>query len=71
MERTENRNQLAQALRDLPRKEQTAVVEVIVKGQSLRDVASRTGVSAMTVQRRVKRGLAQLRQQLLVQLELA
>ena len=71
MERTENRNQLAQALRHLPRKEQTAVIEVILKGQSLRDVASRTGVSAMTVQRRVKRGLAQLRQQLLVQLELA
>ena len=44
---------------------------MILKGQSLRDVGNQTGVSAMTIQRRVKRGLAQLRQQLTVQLELA
>ena len=71
LDRKQNRQQLARALQGLPRQEQTALVEVILKGQSLRDVARRTGVSAMTVQRRVKRGLAQLRQQLPVQLELA
>ena len=71
LDRTENRQQLARALQGLPRQEHTALVEVILKGQSLRDVARRTGVSAMTIQRRVKRGLAQLRQQLPVQLELA
>ena len=70
LDRTENWQQLARALQGLPRQEHTALVEVILKGQSLRDVARRTGVSAMTIQRRVKRGLAQLRQQLPVQLEL-
>ena len=68
LDRKENRRQLTQALKQLSPQEQAAVVEVILKGQSLRDVGNRTGVSAMTIQRRVKRGLAQLRQQLRVQL---
>ena len=68
LDRRENRRQLTQALKRLSPQEQAAVVEVILKGQSLRDVGNRTGVSAMTIQRRVKRGLAQLRQQLRVQL---
>lgn len=71
LDRREDQQQLAEALQGLPKQDQTALVEVILKGQSLRDVARRTGVSAMTVQRRVKRGLTQLRQQLQVQLELA
>ena len=68
LDRRENRRQLTQAIKRLSPQEQAAVVEVILKGQSLRDVGNRTGVSAMTIQRRVKRGLAQLRQQLRVQL---
>ena len=68
LDRKENRRQLTQALKQLSPQEQAAVVEVILKGQSLRDVGNRTGVSAMTIQRRVKRGLAQLRQQLRVQM---
>jgi len=68
LDRRENRRQLTQAIKRLSPQEQAAVVEVILKGQSLRDVGNRTGVSAMTIQRRVKRGLAQLRQQLRVQM---
>ena len=71
LDRREHLRQLAQALQRLSRQERTALEQVILKGQSLRDVGNQTGVSAMTIQRRVKRGLAQLRQQLTVQLELA
>jgi len=67
--RREHRRQLTRALQRLSRQERTALEEVILKGQSLRDVGNKVGVSAMTIQRRVKRGLAQLRQQLTVQLE--
>ena len=69
LDRREHRRQLTQALQRLSRQERTALEEVILKGQSLRDVGNQAGVSAMTIQRRVKRGLAQLRQQLTVQLE--
>ena len=69
LDRSEHRRQLNQALQRLSRQERIALEEVILKGQSLRDVGNQTGVSAMTIQRRVKRGLAQMRQQLTVQLE--
>ena len=69
LDRSEHRRQLNQALQRLSRQERIALEEVIIKGQSLRDVGNQTGVSAMTIQRRVKRGLAQMRQQLTVQLE--
>ena len=69
LDRREHRRQLTRALQRLSRQERTALEEVILKGQSLRDVGNQAGVSAMTIQRRVKRGLAQLRQQLTVQLE--
>ena len=69
LDRSEFRRQLSQAIQRLSRQERIALEEVILKGQSLRDVGNQTGVSAMTIQRRVKRGLAQLRQQLTVQLE--
>ena len=68
-DRSEFRRQLSQAIQRLSRQERIALKEVILKGQSLRDVGNQTGVSAMTIQRRVKRGLAQMRQQLTVQLE--
>ena len=70
LDRREHLKKLTQALQRLSRQERTALELVILKGQSLRDVGNQTGVSAMTIQRRVKRGLAQLRQQLTVQLEL-
>ena len=69
LDRSEQRRQLNQALQRLSRQERIALEEVILKGQSLRDVGNQTGVSAMTIQRRVKRGLAQMRQQLTAQLE--
>ena len=69
LDRSEQRRQLNQALQRLSRQERIALEEVILKGQSLRDVGNQTGVSAMTIQRRVKRGLAQMRQQLTVQSE--
>ena len=69
LDRREHRQQLTGALQRLARQERVALEEVILKGQSLRDVGHQAGVSAMTIQRRVKRGLAQLRQLLSVQLE--
>lgn len=71
LDQLEKRRQLARAMHRLSINEQGALVEVILEGRSLRDVAQQTGVSAMTIQRRVKRGLTQLREQLSVQLELA
>ena len=71
LERTENRRKLAEALHHLPDRERAALMQVILQGQSLRDVARSTGVSAMTIQRRVKRGLSVLRHQLTDQFELA
>ena len=62
LDRREHLRQLTKALQRLSRQERTALEQVILKGQSLRDVGNQTGVSAMTIQRRVKRGLAQLRQ---------
>ena len=52
------------ALRELQPAERKAITAVILKGLSLRTAASRQHVSAMTVQRRVKRGLRQLKQTL-------
>ena len=69
LDRSEHRRQLSQALQRLSRQERIALEEVILKGQSLRDVGNQTGVSAMTIQRRVKSDLAQMLQQLTVQLE--
>mgnify|MGYP005673868449 CR=1 FL=1 len=69
LDRREHRRQLTRALQRLSRQERTALEEVILKGQSLRDVGNQAGVSAMTIQRRVKRVLAQMRLQLTVQLE--
>lgn len=56
------RSELIQnTLRSLSEPERTAIKTVVLEGRSLRGAAKLTGVSAMTVQRRVKRGLMQLR----------
>ena len=52
------------ALADLERSERQAVTHVVLKGQSLRQAGRCIGVSAMTVQRRLKRGLNSLRHEL-------
>ena len=48
--------------------ERTAIEEVVLHGLSLRAAGKASGVSAMTMQRRVKRGLEQLRSALEPQL---
>lgn len=50
-------------LMSLPNEEREAIHHVVICGDSLRSTAEVIGVSAMTIQRRVKRGLQQLRQQ--------
>ena len=55
------------ALADLDKPERQAVTHVVLKGQSLRQAGRCIGVSAMTVQRRLKRGLNSLRHQLRTQ----
>ncbi len=56
----DRRNQVREALNDLPGQERDAIVRVVLQGASLRAVARDSGVSAMTIQRRVKRGLGSL-----------
>lgn len=58
----EERSELIQnTLRSLGEPERSAIQTVVLEGRSLRGAAKLAGVSAMTVQRRVKRGLMQLR----------
>ena len=55
------RNQLIQsALMALPKTERIAIQWVVIEGSSLRKTGAALGVSGMTIQRRVKRGLRQL-----------
>ena len=53
-----------EALRTLPSDEAEAVRAVVLSGQSLREAAKHEHVSAMTIQRRLKRGLRRLSRQL-------
>ena len=53
-------NQVRKAMGELPEDEEKAIVQVVLQGVSLRTVARECGVSAMTIQRRVKRGLGRL-----------
>ena len=53
----DRRSRIHKAMDALPANERQAIVQVILQGTSLRKVARNTGVSAMTIQRRVKRGL--------------
>jgi len=48
------------AMRKLPKQQRQAVHAVVLQGKSLRNAGSALGVSAMTVQRRLKQGLKTL-----------
>jgi len=56
----ERKSALATCWKALPRQERDCLQAVVVEGTSLRTTAERLGTSAMTVQRRVKRGLRRL-----------
>ena len=61
LEVTERQVRAIEGLKTLPAEERQALTLVILNGLSLRGAAGRLDVSAMTVQRRLKRGLKQLR----------
>ena len=56
----DRRLQVRAAMNELPANERKAVVKVVLEGDSLRTAARECGVSAMTIQRRLKRGLSTL-----------
>ncbi|MFL0781733.1 MAG: sigma-70 family RNA polymerase sigma factor [Prochlorococcus sp.] len=56
----EKAGRVNRALLKLMPAERQAIEQVVFRGESLRCAAARLGVSAMTVQRRLKRGLTQL-----------
>lgn len=60
LEKAEMRQQLLLRLRALPEDERRSVHSVVMEGLSLRRSAKAQGVSAMTVQRRLRRGLQRL-----------
>ena len=55
-----HQRELMLALNKLPKEESVAIKAVILEGKSLRQAGRKFSVSAMTVQRRVKRGLTKL-----------
>ena len=61
IERSEQYEQIQLALKTLTQDEQDIVRLVVVEGASLRTAGKNLGVSAMTIQRRLKRALARLR----------
>jgi RNA polymerase sigma-B factor len=61
MELKEQNQKIKLAMKKLAKNEQIIIQLVIVEGNSLRKAGKIIGVSAMTVQRRLKRALAQLR----------
>ena len=63
----ESTRQIWKAIHQLGQTEQMALIEVVIEGASLRIAGRKQGVSAMTMQRRLKRALAQLRQELVDQ----
>ena len=64
VERSEAWSRVNKLFRNLPNDDQCALQMVIIDGMSLRQTARLLGVSAMTVQRRVKRGLNTIAQKL-------
>jgi RNA polymerase sigma-B factor len=66
MELKEENQKIKWAIKKLAKNEQIIIQLVIVEGNSLRKTGKVIGVSAMTVQRRLKRALAQLRELLTV-----
>ena len=63
----ESARRIWKAIHQLALTEQKALIEVVIEGASLRVAGTKQGVSAMTMQRRLKRALAQLRQELVDQ----
>ena len=63
----ESARQIWKAINQLAPTEQKALIEVVIEGASLRVAGTKQGVSALTMQRRLKRALAQLRQELVDQ----
>ena len=61
MELKEQNQKIKLAMKKLAKNEQIIIQLVIFEGNSLRKAGKIIGVSAMTVQRRLKRALAQLR----------
>jgi len=57
VERSEAWSRVQKLFRNLEKDDQCALQMVVIEGMSLRQTAQLNGVSAMTVQRRVKRGL--------------
>jgi RNA polymerase sigma-B factor len=60
----ERAKQIWKAIKGLAPSEKKALIEVVLEGASLRGAGAKHGVSAMTMQRRLKRALAQLRAEL-------
>ena len=60
VERLEHNQLIRTALMGLPDTERVAIQWVVIEGRSLRKTGAALGVSGMTIQRRVKRGLRQL-----------
>ena len=60
LDQRESRQRVRQTLQALPTPERKAVVATVLEGLSLREAGRRHRVSAMTVQRRLKRGLSQM-----------
>ena len=61
IELEEHNNKIKYAIQKLSKNEQKIIHLVIVEGKSLRNAGKTIGVSAMTVQRRLKQALGQLR----------
>ena len=60
----ERAKQIWKAIKELEPLEKKALIEVVLEGASLRGAGAKHGVSAMTMQRRLKRALNQLRAEL-------
>ena len=64
VERSEAWSRVNKLFRNLENDDQCALQMVVIDGMSLRQTARLLGISAMTVQRRVKRGLNTIAKQL-------
>jgi RNA polymerase sigma-B factor len=64
LERSEAWSRVKLLFRKLDKDDQCASQNVVIDGMSLRQTAQQPGISAMTVQRRVKRGLNSLSKEL-------
>ena len=64
LERSEALSRVKRLFRKLEKDDQCALQMVVIDGMSLRQTAQQLGISAMTVQRRVKRSLNSLSREL-------